>query len=579
LGPNKRLDSWKAIGAYLKRDERTVRRWEKEGLPVHRHVHSKKASIYAYPSEIDAWWKDGGRRLEATATPLGSRRRLALFLAAGSVLAALSGVGAFFWSGKPAADAITSIAVLPLANLSGDPQQDYFADGMTEALINELGRISALRVISRSSVARYKEKKESVARIARDLDAGAVLEGAVLSEGGRVRVTVQLIGAKPERQLWAERYEQEISSVLVLQREVARAIAAQVRAKLTPREHALLSRARPVDPQAYEAYLRGRYHWNKASAQGLLKARESFEEAIGKDPQFAPAYAGLADTYAWSQRWAVPNITSPRDIFAKARSAALKALELDDSLAEAHATLAYIKEAYDWDWPGAEEQYRRAIELNPNLAPARHWFALYLTTLRRFDEAFAQLKLAEQLDPHSRPIKRAVGNLYYWQGDSDRAIAQWQMMLELEPDFPHANYMLALAYTQKGMYRKAIEANQKFGEATGHTPRSLAILAHGYGKAGDEGQALKLINHLVERANHEFVSGFDMAIAYMGVGDRNEALRWLETAFEARDQGLTLVNRAPFWFDALRPDPRFQDLLRSMQLPLETPNRLDKTRR
>ena len=575
MGLNKRLDSWKAIGAYLKRDERTVRRWEKEGLPIHRHVHAKKASVYAYTSEIETWWSEGGTRLEAAEPVSGSRRRLGLLLAAGLLLAVAAGWATFSWL-KPAGGGIASIAVLPFANLSGDPQQDYFAEGMTEALINELGRISALRVISRSSVIRYKDKKQSVARIAGDLNAEAVLEGAVLSENGRVRITVQLIGAKPERQLWAERYEQDISSILVLQRDLARTIAAQVRAKLTPKEHALLSRARAVDPQAYEAYLRGRYHWNKASAQGLLKARESFEEAIRKDPEFAPAHAGLADTYAWSQRWAVPNMTSPREVFAKARSAALKALELDDSLAEAHTALAYIKEAYDWDWEGAELQYRRAIELNPNYAPARHLFAVFLAIPRRFEEAFTQLRLAEQLDPYSRPIKRAHGNLYYWQGNFDRAIALWQMTLELEPDFPHANYMLALAYTQKGMYGEAIEANQKFGESTGHTPRSLAILAHGYGKAGDERQALKLINHLVERANHEFVSGFDMAIAYMGVGNKDEALRWLETAFKARDQGLTLLNRAPFWFDALRPDPRFQDLLRRMRLPLETPTRFDR---
>jgi len=578
VDPNKRLDSWKAIGAHLKRDERTVRRWEKQGLPVHRHVHAKKASVYAYTSEIDAWWSEGGTRLQAAEVASGSRRRLVAFLAATVLLAAIAAWLGFSErrSGEPG---IASIAVLPLANLSGDPLQDYFAEGMTEALINELGRISALRVISRSSVARYKERKESVARIARDLDAEALLEGAVVSEGGRVRITLQLLGVNPERQLWSERYEQDVGSVLALQREVARAVAVQVRAKLTPKEHALLSKARAVDPQAYEAYLKGRYHWNKASAQGLLKARESYEEAIRRDPDFAPAHAGLADTYAWSQRWAVPNMTSPSDLFAKARSAALKALELDDSLAEAHTALAYIKEAYDWDWDGAEQQYRRAIELNPNYAPARHMFGVFLTIPRRFDEAFSELAVAERLDPHSRLIKRAHGNLYYWHGNFDRAIALWQMTLDLEPDFPHANYMLALAYTQKGMYKEAIEANQRFGKSTGHTPRSLAILAHGYGKAGNRDEALKLIRHLEERANHEFVPGFDMAIAYVGLGNKDKALRWLEIAFKARDQGLSNLNRAPFWFDSLRPDPRFQDLLRRMRLPVETPNRFDRPKK
>ena len=333
-------------------------------------------------------------------------------------------------SGRPAAGAITSIAVLPLANLSGDAQQDYFVDGMTEALIAELGRISALRVMSRSSVMAYKDGKKPVAQVARELNVEAVLEGAVVREGSRVRITVQLMGFRPESQLWADQYERDVSSILVLQRDLARVIAAEIRAKLTPREHAVLATARAVNPEAYERYLTGRYHWNKASAQGLLKARESFEEAIRKDPGFAPAYAGLADTYAWSYRWLVVSMPPPRETFSKGKTAALKALELDDTLAEAHAVLAYIKEAYDWDWAGAEDQYRRAIELNPNHARVRHSYAMYLAIPRRFDEAFVQIRRAEQLDPHSRPIKHAIGRLYYWAGDFDRAIEQWQRTLE-----------------------------------------------------------------------------------------------------------------------------------------------------
>jgi TolB-like protein/tetratricopeptide (TPR) repeat protein len=569
MGPAGRLDSWKAIAAYLKRDERTVRRWEKEGLPIHRHLHAKKASVYAYPSEIDSWWDAGPARLAVEAVA-PSRRRLAWLLAICSMLLA-AGAGWIAFgdrlSGRPAAGAITSIAVLPLANLSGDAQQDYFVDGMTEALITELGRISALRVMSRSSVMAYKEGKKPVAQVARELNAEAVLEGAVVREGSRVRITVQLMRFGPERQLWTDQYERDVSSILVLQRDLARVIAAEIRAKLTPSEHAVLATARAVNPEAYERYLTGRYHWNKASAQGLLKARESFEEAIRKDPGFAPAYAGLADTYAWSYRWLVVSMAPPQETFSKARAAALKALELDDTLAEAHAVLAYIKESYDWDWAGAEDQYRRAIELNPNHAGVRHLYAMYLAIPRRFDEAFVQLRRAEQLDPHSRPIKRAIGRLYYWAGDFDRAIEQWQRTLELEPDFPQTHRSLGVAYTQKGMYAEAISAHRKGIALTGETPRSLAGLAHAYGKAGLRSEALKLLARLNELAKDEYVSGYDMAIAYMGLTNYEEALRWLETAFEARDQELPSVTRNPFWWVPLRADPRFQDLLRRLRLP------------
>jgi len=567
-----RLDSWKAIAGYLHRDERTVRRWEKEGLPVHRHLHSKRASIYAYASEIDLWWNKDRSRLERAQVLAGkSRRRLAWLVVAGSMLVVAAAgwiavVGDLRFVRSPAG-VISSIAVLPLANLSGDPQQDYFADGMTEALITELGTISALRVISRSSVMAYKDGKKAIAHVARELNAEAVLEGAVLREGGRVSITVKLIGTRPERQLWAERYERDGSSILVLQRDLARVIASEIRAKLTPREHALLAKARPVDPEAYEAYLKGRYQWNKGFAQGLLKAREAYEDAIAKDPEFAPAYAGLAATYAWSYRWAVAPLPSPRETFSKARSAALKALELDDTLAEAHATLAYINETYYWDWAAADEQYRRAIELNPNHAGARFSYALYLAIPRRFPEAFAQMRRAEQLDPHSAPIKRSLGTLYYWAGDSDRAIAQFQMTLELEPDARFTHYLLALAYTQKGMYADAIAAHHKAIASAGETPRSLALLAHAYAKAGQHSEALKLLEQVNERAKREFVSGYDMAIAYMGLGDKDEALRWLERGFQTRDPALSNLNRAPFWWDTLRGDARFQDLMRRMRFP------------
>src|SRR6185503_15827251 len=307
-----------------------------------------------------------------------------------------------------------------------------------------------------------------------------------------VRLTAQLMRVRPERQLWAERYEREASSILVLHADLARAVASEVRAKLTPPEQALLSKTRAVDPEAYEAYLKGRFHWNKASAEGLVKARQHFEEAIRIDPGFAPGYAALADTYTWSYRWGGP-ARPPREVFPRAKAAALKALELDETLAEAHASLAYIKEAYDWDWDGAERGYRRAIELNPNSASVRHWYAIYLAIPRRFDEAFAQMKRAEELDPLSRGIKRGKGWLYFWAGEFDRALVHWQMLLELERDFHQVQYSLALAYTRKAMYEDAITAHLRAITAAEKGFRPTPLLAHAYGKSGRTSEAHRII--------------------------------------------------------------------------------------
>jgi TolB-like protein/Tfp pilus assembly protein PilF len=565
-----RLDSWKAIAAYLKRDERTVRRWEKEGLPVHRHLHSKKASIYAYIPEIDEWWNRDRTRLEGAAALAASRRRRLTWLLSGCAMLVVATGAAWLAFGervldRPAAGDIASIAVLPLENLSGDPQQEYFADGMTEALISELGRTNSLRVMSRGSVMPYKGRKKTLEQIARELNVDALVEGAVVREGGRVRVTAQLMRIQPERQIWTDRYEREISSILALQADLALAIANEVRAKLTLPEQARSSSARTVHPEAYEAYLKGRFHLNKASAEGLLMARQHFEEAIRHDPRFAPAYAGLADSHAWSHRWGTDS-PPPREVFPKAKSAVLKALELDDTLAEAHASLAYVMEAYDWDWAGAERAYRRAIELNPNSPRVRHSYAMYLAIPRRFDEAFAQITRAEELDPLARAIKRGKAWLYMFAGEYDRAIAQSQMLLELDRDFPQGHYTLAVAYTANGMYPQAISAHLKAIAQSGAGSRTMALLAHAYGKSGETGEVLRMLAELTERAKGEYVSAYDMAVAHMGLGKKDEALQWLERAYEERGP-LGNLARAPHWWHPLRSEARFQDLLRRVRLP------------
>ena len=566
MGPNGRLDSWKAIAAYLKRDESTVRRWEKEGLPVHRHVHAKKASIYAYASEIDEWWNAGRTRLERAETGRRSRRRLVWALASASLLVA-AGAGWLVLGKRQdnTADAISAIAVLPLDNLSGDSQQDYFADGITEALITELGRIKAVRVMSRSSVMPYRGRKKALQEVARELKVDAIVEGSVLREGSRVRVTAQLMRVQPERLLWAERYEREISSILALERDVARAIAAEIRAKLSPSESAVLASSRPVNAQAYESYLKGRYHWYKATPEGLLQARESFQQAIDKDPSFAPAYAGLADTYAWIYRRPSRSLRPPREVFPKAKAAVLKALELDDTLAEAHLALAYIKEAFDWDWEGAERSYQRAIELNPNYAAARHGYALFLAISRRFDESFKHIEVAQRLDPLSRSVRNGKGWLYLWSQQYDLALSQSQTMIDLEPSLSQVHYFRGIVYTQKAMYDDAIASHERAIAMSGETARSLALLAHAYGRAGQTARAHALIIRVLERSKQDYVQPHDVAIAYLGVGDKEHALKWLERGFEERDE-LGALARAPFWYAPLRSEPRFQDLLRRLRL-------------
>ena len=566
-----RLESWKAIAAYLKRDERTVRRWEKEGLPVHRHLHAKKASIYAYTSEIDLWWNNDRPRVESGgngATP--SLRRLAWLLAICAVLVAV-GTGVALFARRPAdppaAGTVVSIAVLPLKNLSGDPQQDYFAEGITEALINELGKVHALRVISRSSVMAYKDRTSNLERVASELNVDAMVEGTVLREDSRVRVSARLVRMRPERVLWAERYDHDNAGILALQGELARAIASEIRVRLTRAEQTLLSRVRKVDFEAYEAYLKGRFQWNKSTPEGFLKARESFQEAIHKDPTFAPAYVGLADSYSWIYRFPSPALEAPHAVFPKAKAAVLKALELDEALSEAHATLGFIKEVYDWDWEGAERAYRRAIALNPNSATAHEWYALYLSIPRRYEEAFAHMRRAEELDPLSRRIRNAKGWLYLWSGQFDLAAQQAQTLLELEPNFGQGHYYLGLAHLGKGMYAESIASQRRAIAISGETTRSLAFIAHALGRAGQRAEALEIIAHLTERARHTYVAGFLMAIAHAGVGNNEEALRALERAVEHRAELGNLNRGGQFWLRPLHSDPRYQDLLRRLRLP------------
>ncbi|MCI0404182.1 MAG: tetratricopeptide repeat protein, partial [Acidobacteria bacterium] len=556
-----RLDSWKEIAAYLKRDESTVRRWENEGLPVHRHLHKKKANVYAYKAEVDVWWKDGHGRLElAEAAVAGRRWKLAGFTAAGLTLVAVGLVALNVGGlrdrllGRPAPGEITSIAVLPLENLSGDPEQEYFADGMTEALITELGKISALRVISRTSVMRYKNTTKSLPEIAQELNVDAMVEGAVVREGNRVRVTAQLIQIRPERHLWAERYEREVSSVLDLQSEVARAIAREIRVAVTPAEATRLARARPVNPEAYRHYVLGRHHWNKRTREGFEKAAEHFQQAVDLDPTYAPAYAGLADVYAVQPGW---GFAPPSEGYPRARAVALKALELDESLAEAYATLGLIKQ-FDRDWRGAEQDLQRALELNPNYARAHEEYGVLLTILGNHEEAIAELESAERLEPLLPIVSHLLGRSLYHARQYDRAIQQLRKTVEMHPEFSLSFVFLGAAYAHMGMHAEALAAAEK-GSRHPEVDTEYGYVAWTYAQSGRKAEAQRALRRLLELSRQQYIDAGTIAIIYVGLGQNQEALKWLERAYEQRGSSRILHLKVDPVFDPLRDDPRFKD--------------------
>lgn len=350
---------------------------------------------------------------------------------------------------------IRSLAVLPLESLSIDPSQDYFADGMTDELITDLSQISALRVISRTSVMPYKRVRRPLPEIARELNVDAVVEGTVLRSGNRVRITAQLIQVPAERHLWAQSYEGDVGDVLTLQSQVAHAVADQIRVSLNPREQAVLKNKKTVDPEAYEAYLKGRYFWNKRTANGLNTAVAYFHQAIEQDPTYAPAYSGLADSYALMGDWQYAVMT-PKEAFPKAKAAAIKALELDSTLGEAHNSLAFVLDGFDWDLDAGGKEFRRAIELNPGYATAHHWYAWHLSLLGRFGEAIAEMRKAESLDPLSLIIHADLAELLVLAHSSDESIQQSRKTIEMDPSFALAHNQLAQAYLQKHMYDEAL---------------------------------------------------------------------------------------------------------------------------
>jgi TolB-like protein/Flp pilus assembly protein TadD len=462
---------------------------------------------------------------------------------------------------------IESIAVLPLRNLSGDPEQEYFADGMTEALITDLAKVSGLRVIAPHSAMRYKGTDIPLSEVARELGVDALVEGSALRAGDTVRIMAQLIDPKTEQALWAESYERTLENVLVLQGEVARAIAGELAVSLTPEEASRLAAARPVNPEAYDAYLKGSYHWKNITPEDLDSAQRYFELALEKDPSYAPAYEGL--TLVWVAR-AVIGVTPPDEAWSRAEAAARRAIELDDRSAAAHVALAMVRWFVDWDWAGSETEFRRALELEPNSAETHAYYGNLLMITGRIDEAFPHLERALEKDPLNVFVRSLYANVLYMDGRYDDALIEVRTALGMQPD---ATVALSALYDCLYLKRTRDEDLVALRERVAHDPEFAAAFDQGLAEAGYRGALRRVAGRLAARweesggvLDHPLAIQ-DIAVWYMYAGDHDRAMDWLEKMAEIRDPSIFAI----FFpvFDPMRSDPRFQDLLRRMNLPTE----------
>ncbi len=467
------------------------------------------------------------------------------------------------WMGSAAPLRIQSIAVLPLENLSHEPEQEYFADGITEELITSLSKIRALRVTSRTSIMRYKRTNKPLPQVARELNVDGIVEGTVRRSGDRVRVTAQLIQAQTDRHLWAESYDRELKDVLALQNEVARAIANEIKTTLTPQEQESLATIRPVNPDAYEAYLKGRYYWNKRTADGIRKASDYFQQAIIEQPDYGPAYSGLADCnsgLAWH------GFASPAEALPRAKAAALKAIEIDPASGEAHASLALVL-SHQRSWAAAENEFKRALELSPRYANAHHWYGDYLSVLGRHGEALAEAKRAFALDPLSPMINTWLGFRYYDDRRFDEAVEQGHKILDFDPSFAAAHLLLGQAYLQKGLRAQAISELQNATALSGDSPSYMAEVGVAYAVSGRNAEALSVINQLRKVAKQSYVSSYGLAQIYAALGDKQNALNCLQSAYYEGAVWMQYLQVDPV-LDSVRSQPRFQDLVRQMGLQI-----------
>jgi TolB-like protein/Flp pilus assembly protein TadD len=481
------------------------------------------------------------------------------------VLLVATGFGYWFFANRSPANSalIRSIAVMPFVRQNNDANTEYLSEGLAESVIYSLSRLPELRVMSRNSAFRYKGNEIDAKGIGRELNVQAILTGRIVQFGDTLSVSTELVSTSDNSVLWGEQFTRKMSDIEKLQTDIAQAILQKLRLKLSGEEEQRFKKSQTENTDAYRLYMMGRYHLNRLTDDGFIKGRDYFQQAIDIDPNYALAYAGLADSYQMLSGF---NALSPKDGFAKARVAAIKALELDNELAEAHTALGVVKLFYDWDWQGAEQEFKRAIEINQSYADAHQMYSYYLSAMKRYDESLAEMKRAQELDPLSLGKIIGIGDILYYQRQYDQAIEQSAKAREMDPNSGMTHWALGNVYVKKEMYKEAIAEYKIAIPLSGDSPDETASLGYVYAISGRNEEALKIVDDLKERSKRSYISPTLIAFVYIGLGEKDEAFEWLDKAYTGQDFLLVLLNAEPM-FDNIRSDSRFKELTRRVALP------------
>ncbi len=490
------------------------------------------------------------------------KRRAYLYVGLAALLVFPIAGRLYLWERDEKVAKPASVAVLPFVNVGADPKNEYFSDGITEDLTNALAKVEGLHVASRTSAFAFKRRQEDIQTIGDRLNVATVVKGSVRKEGLKLRITAQLINIADGYNLWSGTYERDLEDVFAIEDEISRTIVSKLEVKLVAEhEYPLVKRA-TKDLGAYDLYLRGRYYWNRPTKDGMRIAVKYFQRAIGKDPGYGSAYAGLADSYTVR---VANSMLSPKEGYPRAEAAATRALELDENLGEAHTSMALVRMFYDWDWLAAEQEFNRAIELKPGYAAGHQAYAAYLTAMGRFDEAVSEMNRAQELDPLSFPIKLFEGWVYFNARQYDLAITQCRKMIELDPNFPGPYFILGQTYLAQSMFEEAVAAIRKGIVLSRDSREDAPVLGYAFAVSGRREEAHRILEQLKERSKREYVPAIQIAAVYIGLGDRDQAFEWMEKAYEERSGGMVFLKVDPA-MDGLRSDPRFTALLKRMDL-------------